>query len=108
FELELTINHGRTTPYVAGDGYGHLAVVVDDLAAEHARLTKEGLQPKPIKEFLRDGSLMARFFFLEDPDGYKIEVMQKHGRYRVAEQNRLEPGAHSGGKQNGPRSKRCA
>jgi lactoylglutathione lyase len=25
---------------------------------------------------------MARFFFVEDPDGYKIEVMQKHGRYR--------------------------
>ena len=82
FELELTVNHGRTAPYVAGDGYGHLAVVVDDLGAEHARLTKEGLQPKPIKEFSRDGSLMARFFFVEDPDGYKIEVLQKHGRYR--------------------------
>jgi lactoylglutathione lyase len=25
---------------------------------------------------------MARFFFVEDPDGYKIEVVQKHGRYR--------------------------
>ena len=82
FELELTVNRGRSAPYVAGDGYGHLAVVVDDLAAEHARLSEEGLQPKPIKEFFRDGSLMARFFFLDDPDGYKIEVMQKHGRYR--------------------------
>jgi lactoylglutathione lyase len=82
FELELTVNHGRTAPYAPGDGYGHLAVVVDDLGAEHARLNKEGFQPKPIKEFFRDGSLMARFFFVEDPDGYKIEVMQKHGRYR--------------------------
>ena len=82
FELELTVNHGRTAPYVSGDGYGHLAVVVDNLDAEHARLSKEGLKPKPIKEFFRDGSLMARFFFVEDPDGYKIEVMQKHGRYR--------------------------
>src|SRR5438034_10618380 len=82
FELELTVNHGRTAPYVSGDGYGHLAVVVDNLDAEHARLNKEGLKPKPIKEFFRDGSLMARFFFVEDPDGYKIEVMQKHGRYR--------------------------
>ena len=69
-------------PYALGDGYGHLAVVVDDLDAEHARLSKEGLQPKPIKEFVREGTLMARFFFVEDPDGYKIEVMQKHGRYR--------------------------
>jgi lactoylglutathione lyase len=25
--------------------------------------------------------LMARFFFVQDPDGYKIEVLQKHGRY---------------------------
>ena len=82
FELELTVNRGRTAPYIPGDGYGHLAVVVDDLGAEHARFSKEGLQPKPIKEFFRDGSLMARFFFVEDPDGYKIEVMQKHGRYR--------------------------
>jgi lactoylglutathione lyase len=82
FELELTVNHGRTAPYVLGDGYGHLAVVVDNLDAEHARLSKEGVKPKPIKEFFRDGSLMARFFFVEDPDGYKIEVMQKHGRYR--------------------------
>ena len=82
FELELTVNHGRTAPYALGDGYGHLAVVVDDLDAEHARLSKEGLQPKPIKEFIREGTLMARFFFVEDPDGYKIEVMQKHGRYR--------------------------
>jgi lactoylglutathione lyase len=82
FELELTVNRGRTAPYIPGDGYGHLAVVVDDLDAEHEKLSKEGLQPKPIKEFLRDGSLMARFFFVEDPDGYKIEVMQKHGRYR--------------------------
>src|SRR4051794_27425081 len=80
FELELTVNHGRTAQYALGDGYGHLAVVVDDLDAEHARLSKEGLQPKPIKEFFREGTLMARFFLVEDPDGYKIEVMQKHGR----------------------------
>src|SRR5438105_15559045 len=56
FELELTVNQGRTAPYVAGDGYGHLAVVVDDLGAEQARLSKEGLQPEPIKEFCRYGS----------------------------------------------------
>ena len=29
----------------------------------------------------RDGNLMARFFFVQDPDGYKIEVLEKHGRY---------------------------
>ena len=82
FELELTINHGRTDPYSLGDGYGHIAVAVDDLAAEHARVTADGLTPTPIREFHRDGSLMAKFFFLADPDGYRIEVLQRHGRYR--------------------------
>jgi lactoylglutathione lyase len=43
FEVELTVNHGRTKPYDHGDGYGHLAVVVDDLAAEHVRLANEGV-----------------------------------------------------------------
>jgi lactoylglutathione lyase len=31
---------------------------------------------------MRDGALMARFFFVQDPEGYKIEVVQRHGRYR--------------------------
>lgn len=82
FELELTINHGRTEPYVLGDGYGHIAFVVDDIDAEHARFEREGLNANAIKEFFRDGALLARFFFVQDPDGYKIEVLQKHGRYR--------------------------
>ena len=43
FEVELTVNKGRTEPYDLGDGYGHLAVVVDDLDAEHARLDAAGL-----------------------------------------------------------------
>jgi lactoylglutathione lyase len=82
FELELTINHDRTEPYALGDGYGHIAFVVDDLAAEHTRFTAEGLAPNPIREFHRDGTLMAKFFFVQDPDGYRIEVLQRHGRYR--------------------------
>lgn len=82
FEVELTVNHGRTEPYDLGAGYGHIAFAVDDLAAEHARFEAAGLAPMPVKEFFRDGSLMAKFFFVQDPDGYKIEVLQKHGRYR--------------------------
>jgi lactoylglutathione lyase len=82
FEIELTINHGRVEPYEHGEGYGHLAVAVVDLDSEHARFEKEGFAPTPIKEFFREGALMARFFFVQDPDGYKIEVLQKHGRYR--------------------------
>jgi lactoylglutathione lyase len=55
---------------------------VDGLDGEHARLTGLGLPVQPIKEFHRDGGLMARFFFLQDPDGYRIEMLQRHGRYQ--------------------------
>ena len=82
FEVELTVNHGRTEPYALGDGYGHVAFAVDDLDAEHARMKAAGLAPRDIVAFERDGALMARFFFVEDPDGYRIEVLQRHGRYR--------------------------
>ncbi len=82
FEVELTVNKGRTEPYALGDGYGHVAFAVDDLDAEHARFKAAGLSPRDIKEFMRDGALMARFFFVADPDGYQIEVLQRHGRYR--------------------------
>lgn len=77
FELELTINHGRTEPYGLGDGYGHLAVSVDDLAAEHARLDEAGLSPTPIKTLALDTRIVGTFFFLTDPDGYKIEVLSR-------------------------------
>ena len=81
FELELTINHDRRAPYAPGDGYGHLAVAVDDLDAEHARMEAAGIAPGPVREMRREGRLMARFFFIEDPDGYRTEVLQRHGRY---------------------------
>jgi lactoylglutathione lyase len=81
FELELTINKDRTAPYELGDGYGHLAVSVDDLDAEHARFEAEGLAPRNPVEFKPDGELIARFFFVADPDGYQIEVLGRSGRF---------------------------
>ena len=82
YELELTLNKGRTEPYTHGDGYGHIAVVVDDVPATHAALLTKGHTPNPVKEFKRDDTLLARFFFIQDPDGYKIEVLERHGHYR--------------------------
>jgi len=81
FELELTINDGRTEPYALGEGYGHIAVSVEDLETEHARFVKAGLDPMPVKEMMLEGRLLARFFFVQDPDGYRIEVLQRAGRY---------------------------
>ncbi|MEL6280796.1 MAG: VOC family protein, partial [Pseudomonadota bacterium] len=61
---------------------GHLAVCVDDVASEHERLTGAGLQPRKIVDFAPGGEVIARFFFIQDPDGYEIEVLQRHGRYQ--------------------------
>jgi lactoylglutathione lyase len=82
FEVELTVNKDRAQPYSLGDGYGHLAFVVDDLEAERARMTAQGLAPKDIKQMNHDGKPFGKFFFIEDPDGYKIEVLQKAGRFQ--------------------------
>ena len=81
FELELTVNKDRTEPYNLGDGYGHLAVSVDDVDAEHARLTVAGLAPRKLVDFKNGDVLVARFFFIADPDGYQIEVLQRGGRF---------------------------
>jgi lactoylglutathione lyase len=81
FEIELTVNKGREAPYDLGDGYGHVAFAVDDLDAEHARLREAGLAPRDVKSMERDGATLARFFFVADPDGYQIEVLQRRGRY---------------------------
>jgi lactoylglutathione lyase len=81
FELELTINEGRAEPYTLGDGYGHLAVSVDDLDTEHSRMEKLGFPVTPIKDMSYRDRPLARFFFVQDPDGYKIEVLQRRGRY---------------------------
>lgn len=81
FEVELTVNKGRTEAYALGDGYGHLAVSVSDVAAEHARLTAAGLSPRKLVEFKNAGVLVATFFFIADPDGYQIEVLQRGGRF---------------------------
>lgn len=85
FEVELTVNKGRTEPYDLGDGYGHIAFCVDDVDAEHARLTGAGLSPRKLVDFAPGGpgtDPIARFFFIQDPDGYEIEVLQRHGRYQ--------------------------
>ena len=81
FELELTINNGRLDPYDLGDGYGHLAFTVQDIEAEHTRLREAGYTPRDIVELKKDDVALARFFFISDPDGYKIEVIQREGRY---------------------------
>lgn len=85
FEVELTINKGRAEAYDLGNGYGHVAFAVDDLDAEHARFEAAGLAPRKMVEFAPGGpgtKVIAKFFFVADPDGYQIEVLQRAGRYQ--------------------------
>ena len=81
-EIELTLNKGETDPYTHGSGYGHVAFCVDDLESEHKRFNEMGFEPTDIVTFAPDDNLLARFFFVTDPDGYKIEVLQRHGHYQ--------------------------
>jgi lactoylglutathione lyase len=81
FELELTVNKNTGKSYDLGDGYGHLAISVKDIDAEQARLKASGLSPGDVKTLRLDGRLFGKFFFISDPDGYKIEVLQRGGRF---------------------------
>src|SRR6202165_1835764 len=90
FEVELTVNFDRKEPYSLGDGYGPLAVIVDDVDAERTRFEREKLSPGPLRDFKHDGKTLARFFFVADPDGYKIEVIQKGGRFGLSQSTNVQ------------------
>jgi lactoylglutathione lyase len=79
-ELELTLNKGQSEPYTHGSGYGHIAFAVDDLAKHHEHLKALGYSVGDIKE-LKAPTGAARFFFTTDPDGYKVEVLERAGHY---------------------------
>ncbi len=81
FELELTVNKGRTEPYQLGTAYGHLAISVENVDAERARIEALGYTPKNIVNMAYEGKPLAKFFFIDDPDGYKIEVVERGGRW---------------------------
>ena len=76
--MELTWNKDQAEPYTRGSGYGRVGVLVDDAATQGALVAK-GCAPAAVKEFERGGALLARFFFIQDPDGYKIEMLECHG-----------------------------
>jgi len=72
--LELTWNWDRSEPYGHGTGYGHIAFGVESLDSFVKRLKADGVKisREPGKMFETEISMA----FLEDPDGYKIELLQ--------------------------------
>jgi lactoylglutathione lyase len=75
--LELTHNHGQTEPYEMGDGYSHVAFLVDDLEGTVAELKSGGveiaLEPKTMTVESHD----YKIAFVVDPDGYRIELIER-------------------------------
>ena len=72
--LELTYNYGKES-YEMGGAFGHLAIEVDDIYAECEAVKAKG--GKLVREAgpMKSGTLVIAF--VEDPDGYKIEFIQK-------------------------------
>ena len=75
--LELTFNHdGRT--YELGDAYGHIAIAADDLDESLSRLKEQGIEPEREPYRVREGG--SRLCFVRDPDGYRIELIDRSGK----------------------------
>lgn len=76
-ELELTWNtDGRT--YELGTAYGHIAIGVDDLAGTLDRLSAQGIEPEREPYRVREGGSLI--CFVRDPDGYRIELIERSGK----------------------------
>lgn len=73
--IELTHNWEQAEAYTLGSGFGHLAVGVPDVYGACETLAAEGVKiPRPAGPMAHGGSVIA---FIEDPDGYKIELIQR-------------------------------
>ncbi len=75
--LELTFNHdGRT--YELGTGYGHIALAVDDMDEALSQLEQQGITPEREPYRVREGG--SRICFVQDPDGYRVELIDRSGK----------------------------
>jgi len=72
--LELTYNHGVDS-YEMGTGYNHIAVTVEDLDGTLGGLAAQGIEPEKPPYSVREGG--SRLCFVRDPDGYRIELIEK-------------------------------
>ena len=73
-ELELTYNHG-VDRYDLGTAYGHIAIAVADAADACRRIRESGGKVTREAGPVKGGSTVIAF--VEDPDGYKIELIER-------------------------------
>jgi lactoylglutathione lyase len=72
--LELTFNFGVDS-YDLGTGYGHIAITAEDLDGTLDRLKAQGIEPEKPPYSVREGG--SRLCFVRDPDGYRVELIEK-------------------------------
>lgn len=74
FEVELTYNYDREEPYTIGNGYSHIAATVHDINKSQQKHKELGYEVSEIKSLNDEAE--GGYYFLTDPDGYRIEIIQ--------------------------------
>ena len=73
--VELTHNWDQKEPYNLGSAFGHLAIGVPDVYKTCEKLAAADVKiPRPAGQMAHGGSVIA---FIEDPDGYRIELVER-------------------------------
>ena len=73
YEIELTYNYDTEKPYEIGDGFSHTAIGVSDLEAMREKHKALGYLVTDLKGLPGEP---PRYYFVTDPDGYKVEVIR--------------------------------
>jgi lactoylglutathione lyase len=73
FEIELTYNYNPEKPYAIGNGFSHFALTVLDLEKSHEFHKNMGLEVTGLKGL---PGQKPRYYFVTDPDGYKMEIIR--------------------------------
>ena len=74
YEIELTYNYDTEAPYDLGNGFSHTAIGVEDLEAMRENHIAQGYE---VSEFRGLSGNKAEYYFVTDPDGYRVEVIRQ-------------------------------
>ncbi len=81
FELELLAPDKWDYAHLPEPGRTHIAFTVEDLEAQHARLTGLAITVDPVSDYVTNGIHQTRYFYFYDSEGNQIEFLEPHGRY---------------------------
>lgn len=73
YEIELTYNYDPEKPYDLGNGFSHVAIGADDIVSLREKHMEMGYEVTDLKGLPGEP---PRYYFVTDPDGYKVEVIR--------------------------------